>query len=89
MNIKFLNAERATFNAVKAHYELQGKLFTVEWNNVNGDYDLQLNTLSKDSGLANRIDDAIREGETSDNNDLDLYLFIRDTFDAGDCQHIK
>ena len=92
--MKFLKAQRVSENSVKATYSLDGLEFTVEWNNIHpgngeiGDYDLQLNTVSSDEELTNRVDAAIREGETDENTDLDLYLFVRDTFDRMDCVEI-
>ena len=91
--ISFLKAKRISFNSVEATYTLDGNEFTVEWNNIHpgtgelGDYDLQLNTRSLNNDLAVRVDDAIREGETDDNPDLELYLIVRDTFDSMDCAH--
>lgn len=92
--MKFLKAQRVSENSVNATYSLDGIDFTVEWNSVlpdNGetaDYDLQLNTASSDEELTSRVDAAIREGETDENPDLDLYLFVRDTFDRMDCVEI-
>lgn len=89
--IEFLKAARLDDNTVAATYALEGTEFTVEWNNVHpatgevGDYDLQIATKSSDGELACRVDDAINEGETDSNPDLELYLFIRDTFDRMDC----
>lgn len=91
MHIQFLNAKRISLNSVEATYSLDDTEFTVEWNNIHpgtgevGDYDLQLNTKSLNADLASRVDDAIREGEIDSNTDLELYLFIRDTFDRMDC----
>lgn len=91
MNIKFLSAKRSSLTSVEATYSLDGTEFTVEWSSVDGAtgkisyYDLQINTKSSNEDLAIRVDDAMREGETDDNPDLDLYLTVRDFFDARNC----
>lgn len=91
MNIKFLSAKRKSFNSVQVTYSLDSTEFTVEWNNIHdgtgefGDYDLQLDVKSSDEDLAIRVADCSRVGETDENDDLELYLAIRDTFNASDC----
>lgn len=91
MNIEFLSAKRTTLNSVEATYTIDDTEFTVEWNNIHagtgeiGYYDLQINTKSPNNELASRVDNAIREGETDENPDVELYIFIRDTFDQQDC----
>ena len=93
MNIKFLSAKRVSENSVEATYQLDESRFTVEWNNIHPEtgeldgYDLQLDTTSSNQDLADRVNEAINEGESDDNADLELYHFIRDTFDSADCQH--
>ena len=92
MEIKLIKATRKSDNQVDVEYSVDGVSVTVEWNNIHpgtgeeAEYDLQLNTKSDDAELALRIDDAIREGETDENDDIELYLAVRDTFDAMDCQ---
>ena len=91
-SIEFIKAIRATDHSVKAVYAIDGTEFAVEWNNLHpetgeaGYYDLQVGTDSKNEDLACRVDEAIREGETDENPDLELYLFVRDTFDMSDCE---
>lgn len=94
MNIKLAGARRTTINSVEVAYELDGTRFTVEWNNIHpgtgetGDFDLMLNVESTDEDLIYRVQEAIREGETDSNPDLELYLDIRDTFDSSDCDEL-
>lgn len=89
----FVKAQRVSVNSVKATYSLGGSEFTVEWNNIHpstgeiSDYDLQLNVKSSDYNLAQRVSDAIREGESDSNPDFDLYLEVRDTFDRMDAKN--
>lgn len=84
---KFVKAQRVSVNTVEATYSLNGTEFTVEWNNIHpatgkeSDYDLQLSVGSDDFDLAQRVSNAIGEGETDSNPDLALYLEVRDTFD--------
>ena len=91
MNIKFLSAKRVSENSVEATYQLDETEFTVEWNNIHPEtgeldgYDLQLNTASLNQDLADRVDESIIVGETDSNPDLELYHFVRDTFDRADC----
>ncbi len=93
--IEFIKATRISDSAVDVDYKFDGQLFTVEWNNIHpesgevGDYDLQINTRSSDEDLACRIDEAIKEGELDSNPDLEIYLYIRDTFDRMDCFEMK
>jgi hypothetical protein len=97
MKIHFLNAKRTTLHSVEATYSISidnidNEKITVEWNNVHPgtgeicEYDLQIDTKSENKVLANRVDEAIREGETENNPDLDLYLALRDTFTGQDCK---
>lgn len=92
--IKLTKTTRINMNCVKVTYELDGKEFTVEWNNIHpgtgetGDFDLMLNVESTDEDLIYRVQEAIREGETDSNPDLELYLDIRDTFDSSDCDEL-
>ena len=89
MKIKFLNIKRIDANSVEVTYlfsnaQFNDTEFTVQWNNIHHgtgeiiDYELQLETKSSNSYLADMVDEAIREGETDDNPNLSLYLFIRD-----------
>ncbi len=94
MNIEFINAKRTSKHSVEATYALDGSLFTVEWNKIHPEtgevcqYDLQLRAECADEALAERIKDAISAGETDDNADIDIYLFIRDKFDHSDAEFL-
>lgn len=70
--------------------------FTVEWSNINPEtgaiesrYDLDVLVRSDNNELADRVSEAIKEGESDDNPDLDLYLSIRDDFDATDVAAVE
>ena len=90
MIITFVNAKRVDKHTVDVTYELSGTLCTVRWSDVHpgtGEltpYYLKDDVNSWDYTLAERISHAIKAGESDDNDDLDVYLFIRDTFDAFD-----
>lgn len=94
MNIEFISAKRTSKHSVEATYALDNTPFTVEWNNIHPgtgevcDYDLQAGAECEDEALAERIEDAISAGETDDNADIDIYLFIRDKFDRGDAERL-
>lgn len=66
--------------------------FLVEWNNIRhdsgqiGDYDLQLECLSDNELLREKVIEAIREGEEGENGDL--YIEIRDNFDRMDAEYL-
>jgi len=91
MNITFVKAERKSLNSVEVTYGIEGTEFSVEWNNIHagtgeiGYYDLQLNTKSIDTLLAERVDNTIKAGESYANDDIELYLYVRDTFTNIDC----
>ncbi len=91
--IKLVSAERKSLHTVLVTYKYYGMPFTVEWSNVlsNGStalYGLECNTQSCDVGLALKVDRAILNGE--DGGVLeDVYLSIRDTFDAQDCEQLS
>lgn len=94
MNIEFIKAKRLDKHSVEATYTIDGSPFTVEWNNIHPEtgevcqYDLQLGVEFEDETLAERVGAAILAGETDDNADIDIYLFIRDKFDHGDAQRL-
>jgi len=96
--LRLEKAFRVNENTVKvlySHTELH-KEFLVEWNNIDpntgvtsSDYDLELNVLSRSDDFTERIESAIREGESDTNEDCELYLEIRDTFDRLDCENLE
>lgn len=92
--IKLIKAFRTDENTVKVlylHEELHYE-FLVEWSNIHPEtgkainYALELDCLSRHENFNDRVIDAIREGESDSNPDVELYLAIRDTFDALDCE---
>lgn len=91
---KFIKAFRTTENEVCAMYSQNSQEFVIFWNNIHpatgvtSDYDLQIKCLAHNENLVEKVENAISLGESDDNKDLDLYLFIRDTFDKLDCERI-
>ena len=94
MNIEFIYARRLGKHFVEATYALDGTPFTVEWCNIHPEtgevcqYDLDLCVKCADEALAERIENAISAGETDDNADIDIYLFVRDKFDHSDAESL-
>lgn len=95
MNIQFVSAKRTRPNSVEVTYDFDNTTFVVEWNNIhptNGEvvrYDLQPSVQCANEDLKNRIEDAIKAGESDDNVDIDIYLFIRDKFDSLDAEGLE
>ena len=97
MNVKDVTELNATFltaaatkdkNTVFAVFvDTLRRRFVIEWNRCDDDnFDISLNVMSESSELNNRISTAISAGESNDNEDLTLYLAIRDKFDRQDCK---
>lgn len=95
MSIQFISAKRTSKNSVEATYKLNDTTFEVEWNNIHPStgetvrYDLQPSVKCPNEDLKNRIEDAILTGETDENIDIDIYLFIRDRFDSLDAEGLE
>lgn len=95
MNIQFVSAKRTRPNSVEVTYDFDNTTFVVEWNNIhptNGEvvrYDLQPSVQCANEDLKNRIEDAIKAGESDDNADIDIYLFVRDRFDSLDAEGLE
>lgn len=91
---KFIKAFRTTENEVCAMYSNQSQEFVVFWNNIHPetgdviDYDLQVKCLANNENLIEKVENAIKLGESDDNQDVELYLAIRDTFDKTNCESI-
>ena len=91
---KFIKAFRTTENEVCAMYSQNFQEFVIFFfffhpeTGVTSDYDLQIKCLANNENLVEKVENAISLGESDDNKDLDLYLFIRDTFDKLDCERI-
>jgi hypothetical protein len=80
-------------NTVYVLYTLNAVEFVVKWENINpqgkvDDFDLSTSVICSNEIYADRIAYAIQNGESDENEHLDLYLFIRDKFDKQDCQHL-
>lgn len=91
-NINFKFAHLLS-NTVYVLYTINAVEFFVKWENINSqgdvdDFDLSTSVICSNEIYADRIISAISNGESDDNDYLDLYLFIRDTFDKQDCQHL-
>lgn len=89
--MKFLNAKRIDACTVEATHEIEGKEVTVEWCNIQvdgsvGSFDLQLDVECDDPELSERIENAISNGESDDNRDVEIYLHMRDSFDKYDAE---
>lgn len=92
-----LKAFRVNENKVMALYFHNGRHqeFLIEWNRIHPetgepiDYDLQIYCMSGSEELNEIVKNSIRLGESDENIDIELYLNIRDSFDAGDCEDIK
>lgn len=95
MNIQFVSVERKSIDSVEVTYKLNDTTFVVEWNNIHPStgevvrYDLQPSVQCANEDLKNRIEDAIKAGETDENIDIDIYLFIRDRFDSLDAEGLE
>ncbi|WP_265822533.1 hypothetical protein [Geovibrio ferrireducens] len=89
-------AFRLNENVVRALYFHNDRRqeFMVEWSNIdhNGEvadnyYLTQDYCLASDESLRTEVITAMQEGETGERDDL--YLEIRDTFDAGDAENLE
>lgn len=90
--LKAFRIDKYTVKCLYKHKELRQE-FVIEWNNIHPgsgeivDYDLQIDCLSGTETLNERIENAIREGEKGE--DADLYIELRDTFNANDCEELQ
>ncbi|MDO4700688.1 MAG: hypothetical protein Q4A69_08400 [Moraxella sp.] len=95
VKFKLIKAFRTTENEVCVMYrDLERQQdFVVYWNNIHPstgeivDYDLQLDCLSNSEDFNEKVINAIKDGE--DGEDGDLYITLRDTFDAQDCDSLE
>lgn len=91
MNIIDTNPVRTSKNSVVVTYQIEdNKYFTIEWNNIHpgtgevmSQYDWE-DVKSSDVELACIVQMTLKEGENDINPHLDLYLQIRDDFNAMD-----
>lgn len=94
--IKLIKVFRANQNTVKVLYfhRVRHQEFLIEWNNIHpstgdvGQYDLEISCMSNDEILNLIVEDTIQAGESDDNDDCDLYIELRDTFDYSDCVEV-
>ena len=93
MNIKLIKSERTSLYTVEVTYKLDDSEFTVEWSNVDAEtgkivsFYLNADVKSNNKDLEQKVSDTINEGAKGSNVDLELYLFVRDTFDNSDCMY--
>lgn len=94
----FVCAIRKSDHDVDVTYRMPdtGDKFTVNWSNIHPEtghtessYDLDVDVRSDNETLAERVSEAIKAGESDDNTDIDLYLTVRDSFDATDVVEVK
>jgi hypothetical protein len=91
--IELVSTEAKSENSVLAKYKLSGSEFSVEWNNIHpgtgeildqfGLCDGHGSVISDDVDLKIFIEEEISKGE-----DSDIYLSLRDTFDASDARDL-
>lgn len=93
--IELIKAFRTSENEVCVMYRhvKTAREFVVFWNNIHPgtgeivDYDLQLKCLSNFEDFNAEVIEAIKDGETGEN--WELYIAIRDSFDAQDCKSLE
>ena len=92
MKAQFLSASyRDPFSVIALFLAENNIQFSVIWSRRDdhlalSHYCLLEEAHSSDPAFAERVLDAILVGESDDNPDLELYLTIRDSFDAEDCK---
>lgn len=93
MPVTFVASRRISVNFVLAQYQTSdGESFVVEWNNFDeatgeiGNFDLYFVAAAENNELAEFVSSAIKGGENGEN--CDLYLALRDTFNANDAQNV-
>lgn len=87
--MKFIKAERQTTNSVIATHEILGATVLIEWNNIHPgtgevlEYDASIEDIITDNDeLRERIEEAFHGGKDDSNDDVEIYLHLRDSFDA-------
>jgi hypothetical protein len=86
--IEYKLSEVINSKTVRCVYSLDLVEFTVIWELDRDVFDLSYDVKSSVYEIRERVREALMAGETDENEDLELYLFIRDTFDATDCIRI-
>ena len=85
MKILDFTAQRTSENSVTTTLKTEIGSFSIIWSNIHAgdgstmdsyDYDVQVE--SENESLAEIVSEALREGESDDNEYIDLYLAIRD-----------
>ena len=72
-------------NKVEVLYFDGQDIITVNWfRDTDNNFDLDVYVSSSNQDKADCFEAAIREGETNDNDYLDLYLLVRDTVNRED-----
>lgn len=63
--------------------------FVIKWDrDSNGGFDLSSTVMSADDNLNGRVSSAIILGHDDDNEDIDLYHYIINDFNANDCKEL-
>jgi hypothetical protein len=86
--IEYKFSEAINSKTVHATYSLDLVEFTVIWELDSNVFNLSYDVKSSVYEVRERVREALMIGESDENEDLELYLFIRDTFDATDCIRI-
>lgn len=97
-NIQFIKAERKSLTEVSVTYssDILGE-FTVCWSSVDAatgkimmnNFYLTDSVEAQSEEAVEIIKQAIAEGESDENENIDLYLAVRDTFDSKDCENFE
>ena len=62
------------------------QLFTVHWGKIGEDlWDIDHKVMACNESLASKVEEALRMGESEDNDNPGLYLSILEQFTAQDC----
>lgn len=84
VKVKFLTASSYK-NTVFANFVTdRAEYFTLIYENN----DISLNVFAGNQLLIDRIESAIREGETDENQDIELYLSIREQFTINEANEL-
>lgn len=91
--VKAFRTDATTVKVLYLHTELRYE-FVIEHNSMHaetgsvGDYVLQVDCLSSSGAFNALIKSAIAGGESDDNDYIDVYLALRDTFDSVNCAEL-
>ena len=94
--VKLIKAFRTGKHTIKCMYKyVDGQEFVISWSNIHEgsgnviEYCLDENyCLAGDELIMEKIYSCMVEGESDTNENIELYLAIRDTFNSNDCEEI-